>query len=99
MPSEIQNSSQNDPKIKSKSQVRIEWTIENKSCLTIWVDPKTVFELYPNFKNCPLGSQGVKNYPKIKYKAKVRNRENIENKSCSATCVDPKTVLNPTPTP
>ena len=32
------------PKIKSKSNGRIEGTIENKSCSTTWVDPKTVFE-------------------------------------------------------
>ena len=52
----------NDPKIKSKSIVRIWGNIENE---TTWVDPKTVFEPFPNLKNSPLGPQKVKNYPKI----------------------------------
>ena len=43
----------NDPKIMSKSKVRIERTIENKSCSTTWVDIKTVFELYPDPENIP----------------------------------------------
>ena len=34
----------NDLKIKSKSNVRIEGDIENESCSTTRVDPKTVFE-------------------------------------------------------
>ena len=33
-----------DPKIKSKSNVRIEGNTENEGCSTTWVDPKTVFE-------------------------------------------------------
>ena len=37
----------NDPKIKSKSKVRIEENIENKSFSTTWVDPKIVFQPYP----------------------------------------------------
>ena len=45
----------NDPKIMSRSKVRIERTIENKSCSTTWVGPKTVFEPYPDPKNRPLG--------------------------------------------
>ena len=56
----------NDPKIKSKSKVRIEGTIENKSCSTTQVDQKTVFETKPNPKNGLLGLQKVKHYPKIK---------------------------------
>ena len=36
------------------------------------VDPKTVFEPYPNPKNSPLGLQKVKNDPKIKSKSNVR---------------------------
>ena len=32
-----------DPKIKSKSNVKIEGNVENDSCLTTWVDPKTIF--------------------------------------------------------
>ena len=34
----------NDPKIKPKSNVRIERNKENESCSTTWVDPKTVGE-------------------------------------------------------
>ena len=34
----------NDPKIKSNSNVIIQGIIENESCSTTWVDPKTVFE-------------------------------------------------------
>ena len=37
----------NDPKIKSKSKVRIQGTIENKSCSTTWVQPKAVFLTLP----------------------------------------------------
>ena len=45
----------NDTKIKSKSKVRIEENLENKSCSTTWVDPKIVFDPYPDPKNNPLG--------------------------------------------
>ena len=48
----------NDPKIKSKSKVRIEENIENKSCPTAQLDPEYVFE--PNSDD-----------PKIKSKSKV----------------------------
>ena len=44
----------NDPKIKSKSNVRIQGIIENKSWSTIWVHPKIVFDLINsrvNFQN------------------------------------------------
>ena len=44
------------------------------------LDPKKVFEPYPDAKNSPFGPQNVKNYPKIKSKSKVRIKENIENK-------------------
>ena len=41
----------NKSKIKSKSNVRNEGTIENKSCsATWWVDPKNVFEPTPTPK-------------------------------------------------
>ena len=45
--------------------MRIEGTIENKSCLTTWVDIKTVIELYPDPKKSPLGPQKDKNNPKL----------------------------------
>ena len=56
----------NDPKIKSNSKVKIERNIENESCSTTWVYPKTVVETYTNHKNSPLGPQKVNNEPKIK---------------------------------
>ena len=37
----------NDPKIKSKSKVRIQEDIENKSCSATWGDSQTVFEPPP----------------------------------------------------
>ena len=60
----------NDPKIKSKSKVRIEGTIENKSYSTTWVHPKTVFETILDPKNIQLGPQKVKIDPKIKSELK-----------------------------
>ena len=39
----------------SQNQVTIEENIDNKSCSTTWVGPKTVFEPYPDPKNRPLG--------------------------------------------
>ena len=62
--------SKNDPKIKSKSKVRIERNRENESCSTTWVDLKTVFETHNEPNNSPLGPQKVKNNPKIKSKQK-----------------------------
>ena len=86
----------NAPKIRSKSNVRIDRNKENKeteNCSTTWVDHKTVFELYPNPKNSQLGPKKVKMTPKIKSKSKVRIEENIENKSYSTSWVVPKTVF------
>ena len=54
--------------IKSKLNARFEGNIENESCSTTWVYPKTVVETYPNHKNSPLGTQKVNNDPKIKQK-------------------------------
>ena len=55
----------NDPQIKSNSNVRIQGIIENESCSTTGVYPKTVFEPHIESKNSPLGPQKVKNNPKI----------------------------------
>ena len=74
----------NDPKIKYKSKVRIEETIENKSCSTTWVDPKTVLELYPDPKNSSLGPKKVKNEPKIKSKSNVRIEGNMKNRKIAS---------------
>ena len=63
----------NDPKIKSKSNVRIEGNIENESCSTTWIDPKTVFEPFYSPKNSPLGPQKVENDQKIKQKSNIKN--------------------------
>ena len=38
----------NDPKNQSKSNIKIEGTIKNKSCSTKREDLKTVFESYPD---------------------------------------------------
>ena len=38
------------PKINSKSNVRIEGKVENKSCSTKSVEPKPVFQPYPDPK-------------------------------------------------
>ena len=64
--------SKNDPKIKWKSNVRIERNKENESCSTTWVDLKTVVVPYSNPEISPLGHQKVKNDPKIKSKSNVR---------------------------
>ena len=49
-----------DPKINSKSKVKIEGTVENKSCSTTWLDPKTFLEPYSDPKISPSGPQKVK---------------------------------------
>ena len=56
------------PKKCQKSNVRIEGHIENESCSTTWVDPKTVVQPYPHSRNSPLGPKKVKNDSKIKEK-------------------------------
>ena len=50
------------PKL-SKNQMKIDDNIENESCSTTWVDPKTVFEPFPNPKKSPLGPKKVKKLP------------------------------------
>ena len=53
------------PKFKSKSKVRIEANIENKSCLTTLIDPKTAFEPHPDFRNSRLEkAQKIKGFQK-----------------------------------
>ena len=86
------------PKIRSKSKVRIEWSIENQSCLSIWVDLKNFFEPYPNPKISLLGPQKCqKKGPKIRSKSKVRIEGSIENQSCWSTWVESKNVFEPYP--
>ena len=60
----------------------MEESIENKSCSTKLVDPKTVFELYANPKNSPLWPQKVKNDRKNSpLGQKVKNEPQIKSKS------------------
>ena len=58
---------------------------EIKFFLSKWVDPKTVFQLYNDSKNNPLGPQKVKNNPKIKSKEKFRIEGTIETSVALAT--------------
>ena len=87
----------NDPRIKSKSNVRFERNKEDESCSNTWVDHKTVFEPYPNPRIAHLGPKKMNNDPEIKTKSKARIEENIENKSWSTTWLDYKTVFEPYP--
>ena len=57
--------SQNQPQNHPKSNVRIERTMENKSCSATWVDQKTVFEPKPHPTNSPLGPKTSKITPKL----------------------------------
>ena len=71
----------NDSKIKSKLNARIEKKPkENESCSTTWVDPKTVFELYPNPKNSPLGPKKSKMAPKLSQNQMSEGKETKEMK-------------------
>ena len=69
--------------------------IENKSCSNTLVDPKTVFEPYPDPKNSSLG-------PHNNWKMMPKSSKNQKldlNKSCLTTSVQPKTVFEPYPDP
>ena len=57
--------------------MRIEASIENESCSTMWLGPKIVCEPYPDPKISQLGPKKVKSDPKIKSKSKVGIEENI----------------------
>ena len=75
-----QKKSKKDPKIKSKSNDRIEGNIENESCSTTWVDPKTVIEPYSDRQISLLGPQKTKKTTiKIKSILNVRIQGIIEN--------------------
>ena len=63
--------------MNSKSKVGFQENIENKSLSTSWLDPKTVFEPYPDSKNSSLGPLKLENDPKTKSKSKVRIEEHI----------------------
>ena len=83
------------PRIKSKSNDRIKETVENKSYLATWVDPKTIFEPNLEPKNSPSGPQNIKCDPNIKSNSNIRIKLNIENKSCCTKWVEPKTIFEP----
>ena len=53
-----------NPKIKSNSNVRIQGIIEYEICSTTRVEPKTIVELYSDPQTSPLGLQKNKNNPK-----------------------------------
>ena len=55
----------NDPNIKSKSNARVEGNIENESCSTTWVDPKTFVKPYSNTQSSALGPHKTKMNPKL----------------------------------
>ena len=60
-----------------------EGNIENESCSTTLVDPKTVVKPYSDPQTSPLGPQKVKNYSKIRLNGRIERI--IENESCSTT--------------
>ena len=93
-PTRAQKKVKNDPKTKSKSNVRIIGNIKkNESCSMTWVDPKTVDEPYSYPQTSPLRPKKDKNDPKYKSNSNVRFKGIIENESCSMTWVDPETVI------
>ena len=53
------------PNIKSKSKILTEGNLENKSSLTTWVDPKTVFEPYLDSQHSIFRSQKGQKEPRI----------------------------------
>ena len=63
------------------------------------MDPKKVFESYPNPKIIPLGSQKAKQYPRIRSELKIRIEGGVEDKICSAIQTEPKHLFEPDPNP
>ena len=51
--------------IKSKSNARFEGNIDNESCSTTLVDPKTFVKPYSNPQSSPLGPHKTKMTPKL----------------------------------
>ena len=62
---------ENEPKIQSKSKVRIGGPIENENCSTTWIDPKSVFEPYPDPKNSPLLPPKSQKWPNLSQNQKL----------------------------
>ena len=83
-------------KLSQNQKLELKELKKNKSCSTTWIDPKTVFEPYPNPKNSPVGPQKVINDPKIKPNWK---EEIIESERYSTTWVAPKSVFESEPGP
>ena len=67
----------------NKQIIRIQGNKENEICSTTSVDPKTVYEPFPNPQNSPLRSKKLKNDPKTKSKVNVRIERKKENERCS----------------
>ena len=80
-----------DPKIKSKSKIRIE--------ITIGVDPKTVFEPFTNPKNSPLGPQKVKKTPTLSENQNLQLKKPWKIKVAQLLEYTPKCMENMTTSP
>ena len=80
-------------------RVEIEQKSENKSHWSLWGDPKTVFESYPNPKNSPLWSQKLKNDPKISQNQMSKLKGTKKMKVVQLNEQTPKQHLNPNQTP
>ena len=59
-------------KKNNSKNVRIYGSIENKIYSAIWVNPKNVFEHYPNPKNNLLGPKKPKTTPKLSQNTKSK---------------------------
>ena len=57
--------------------------MQNESCPTTRVGPKTVLKPYPNPKDSPLRPQEVKNDPKIKSKSNAKIERKKQDESFS----------------
>ena len=69
-----------DPKMKSNSNVRIQRIIENKSCSTTGVDPKTVVKPYSDPQTSQLGPHKTKTTPKLSQIQMSEFRESLKMK-------------------
>ena len=78
-------------KIKSNSNVRFQGIIENESCSTTWVNPKTVFEPHIELENSPLDLKKSETNPKLSQN-QVSELKETENKKCCTIWVDAKTI-------
>ena len=68
---------------------------ENKKCIDLWVQPRTVFERHSNSYKQPILVPKCKKYQNL-VKIHVSIKGNIKNNCCSAIWVDLKMFLNHT---